>query len=276
MSSLEDNKILTCIDIETSEMNLINTVQSVSGTKTLVVEESPLAHWIRRILKPYVNKLIVAEPRQNTWISKAEDKNDPNDTIRLAKLLRGGFIKEVYHTDNDDQQDFKELIGHYHDTSKQITRFKNKIKARFRQKGIHAKGSTVYYPQNRLDWLKKLKRPTTVFILKNLYDTLDTLRNEQAQNLRELRKLAKKYPPIKKFQKLPGVGFIIAATFFAIIDTPDRFAHKRKPWCYCSLGKSEKESAGKILHKGASNNGNRLLKYMGMEAAKNATKKEYG
>lgn len=102
----ENDKVLACIDIETSEVSLITAVQNISGPKTLVVEESPLAYWIRRTLKPYVNKLIVSEPRENAWISKAEDKNDSNDTIRLAKLLKGGFIKEVYHTD-DLRQNFK-------------------------------------------------------------------------------------------------------------------------------------------------------------------------
>lgn len=269
----EKNKVLACIDFETSEQNLMTVVQGVSGPKVLVVEESPLAHWIRRSLKPYVNKLVVADPKENTWISKAEDKNDSNDAIRLARLLRGGFIKEVYHTDHDDRQDFKELILHYHDTTRQATRFKNKIKAKFRQHGIQCKGTTVYNPENRQGWLEKLESKQAGFILKNRYSTLDQLREAQAQILKRLRSLAKRYPQIKKFQKIPGVGFIIAATFFAIIDTPERFANKHKLWCYSNLGKSEKKSAGKTLHQGASKNGNRLLKYIAIQAAQDVLKK---
>jgi transposase len=270
----EDDKVLFCIDIETSEVSLISAIQNVSDPKILVVEESPLAHWIRRTLKPYLNEFIVSAPRENTWISRVEDKNDPNDTIRLARLLKGGFIKEVYHTDDDQRQDFKELILHYHDTTKQITRFKNKIKAKFRQHGIQPKKrTTVYNPKNRQCWLEKLESQKAVFILKNLYSALDSLRSIQVQNLKQLRKLAKRYHQIKKFQKLPGVGFIIEATFFAIVDTPDRFINKHKLWCYSSLAKTERISAGKILRKGASNNGNRLLKYIVIEAAKNAARK---
>lgn len=266
----EGDKVLQCIEIETSEVSLITTIQQVSGEKVLVVEESPLAHWIRRTLKPYVNKLVIAEPRQNHWISKSEDKNDTNDAIRLARLLRGGFIKEVYHTDDDARQDLKELVLHYHDTTRQITRFKNKIKAKFRQHGIYPQGASVYNVKKREEWLQEIENKQISFILRNQYALFDQARNAQSRILKQLRRSSKRYIEIKRFQKIPGVGFVVAITFFAIIDTAERFANKHKLWSYCSLGVLEKRSAGKTLRKGASNGGNRVLKYVALEAAQNA------
>ena len=48
--------------------------------------------------------------------------------------------------------------------------------------------------------------------------------------------LSKRYPIIRLWQKLPGVGIIRAVTIFAYIDTPWRFRKKNKLWKYCGIG----------------------------------------
>ena len=36
--------------------------------------------------------------------------------------------------------------------------------------------------------------------------------------------------------KIPGIGLIHAATISAIIETPHRFANKKKVWMYAGIG----------------------------------------
>ena len=47
---------------------------------------------------------------------------------------------------------------------------------------------------------------------------------------------ARKYPIIKSWCALPGVGLIRATTIFAYLDTPWRFKNRAKLHKYCGIG----------------------------------------
>jgi transposase len=47
---------------------------------------------------------------------------------------------------------------------------------------------------------------------------------------------ARKYPIIKSWSALPGIGIIRAATIFAYLDTPWRFKSRSKRYRYCGVG----------------------------------------
>ena len=81
---------------------------------------------------------------------------------------------------------------------------------------------------------------------------------------------AKCYPEIKHFEALPGIGFIHAATISAILESPYRFADKRKVWMYAGLGIMRKSSGGKVYSEKLSKDYNRLLKYTMKQAASTA------
>jgi transposase len=79
--------------------------------------------------------------------------------------------------------------------------------------------------------------------------------------------MAKQYPEIKRFEKVPGIGFISGATVSAILETPHRFADKHKVWMYAGLGLMKKSSGGKVYSEKLTADYNRLLKYILKEAA---------
>src|SRR4029077_19858206 len=115
---------------QTSGRNLIEILESVVGPKTLVVEESDLAQWVKRTLAPYVDKLIVCDPQRNAWIAKDEFNDDSSSAHKLAILHQGGFLKEIVHPGDEGAQ-LRALFLHYYDLNQQLTRFKNKLKGTF-------------------------------------------------------------------------------------------------------------------------------------------------
>ena len=78
---------------------------------------------------------------------------------------------------------------------------------------------------------------------------------------------ARRYPEIKLFENLFCIGFINAAPISAILETPHRFADKRKVWMYAGLGLMKRSSGGKIYSEKLSKDYNRLLKYTLKQAA---------
>jgi len=193
----------------------------------------------------------------------------------LAQLARGGYIKEIHHPLGERRR-FRELMEAYHDTVRSTTRIKNKIKAKFRQNGIPCTGNTVYSKIHRQEWKDKLpSNAALLLILDGLWRQLEQSEQTEKELLSAARAQAKQYPEIKYFEGIPGIGFIHAATISAILETPYRFANKRKVWMYSGLGLMTRSSAGKLSSEKLTTDYNRLLKYTIMQAAEAAIRTEY-
>jgi len=189
------------------------------------------------------------------------------DATKLAQLARGGYIKEIHHPIGKRRR-FRELIISYHDTVKSQTRIKNKLKAKFRQNGILCTGQTVYSVKYREGWRKKLPKDKIVYVIvEGLWRQVDDLEEVKQELLRSIAIQGRRYKEIKRFQKVPGIGPVHAATISAILETPHRFANKKKVWMYAGLALAERESGGKVYTKGLTRSYNRLLK----DAVKQAT-----
>lgn len=73
----------------------------ISGTKIMIIEECPMSGWLYRNLRLYVETFVVCDPRRNRAIYDDGDKTDAIDAADLAALYRGGYVREVYHTDDE-------------------------------------------------------------------------------------------------------------------------------------------------------------------------------
>jgi len=233
----------------TSEQNIAEALKAVNAKdKYLALEESNLAYWAAQVAKPYVTEVISSDPRENALIFRSPNKRDKVDTKKLCRLLRLGELKRVYHPENDDRAVFKAAVQHYIDFRNQQVVLKNKIKAMYRHWGvIDVAGEAVYGKKGRHDYLKKVKRLAVRSQLRRLYFLMDQAEAMQKQALKSMKQLGRRYPEIKEFKKIPGIGDVLAHIYDAFIQTPERFANKRKLWRYCRLGVTDRSSDGKQL-----------------------------
>jgi len=113
----------------TSEAELIPRVSSIeAGTKRLALEASTLARWAARTIDPYVEEVLVCDPRKNQALSRNPHKSDEADVYNLCRLLRLGNLQEVYHAEDDPRAVFKAAAQRYLSLRKQQVAFKQKIK----------------------------------------------------------------------------------------------------------------------------------------------------
>lgn len=257
----EAGRLVKAARVATGVKEFIEIVKSVPQPRTVYMEEGILAAWALETCVRFNEKLVITDPRKNHWISSAGEKGDKIDAEKLAQLARGGYIKEIRHPIGQRRR-FRELMMAYHDTVRSTTRIKNKIKARFRQNGIHCTGSTVYSQSAREEWKSKLPQDAGVLlILDSLWIQLDQSEQIEKKLLAAARAQAKHYPELKLFEGLPGIGFIHAATISAVLETPYRFANKRKVWMYAGLGLMKRSSGEKVYSEKLTRDYNRLLKY---------------
>ena len=149
-----------------------------------------------------------------------------------------------------------------------VTRAKNRIKAKFRQHGIAATGTAIYTLQGREEWLQNVKRPAVRLMLGMLYQSLDAAQELHRQSIGILLKKVQTTPVYKRLLTMPGFVPVVTPIFIAIVDDPNRFANKRKLWKYAGLSVRQRYSGDpKYTQIGGSRSGNRMLKYAAMLSA---------
>lgn len=234
---------------KTGERELISHVKEVdAGIKILAIEEGTLTYWIAQTIRSYVTDLFIADPKQNPSISKNAMKGDKVDVRQLCRLLRLGELHRVYHPVDDERAIFKATVQQYIDFRNQESNLKRKLKSKFRGWGVQdIDGTRIYNVKKRDSFLCQIKQDAVRNQIKRLFVMLDVALKMQKLTLKEALCLAKKYPEIQEFKKIPGVGDIGSLVFDAYIQTPARFTYKSPLFRYCQLAVTDRSSDNKPL-----------------------------
>ena len=264
-------KVVSRDRCETTIPALVAALENVRRPRTLTFEEGPLADWLARSLRPHVERVIVCDPRRNALIAKSGDKDDPIDAERLAQLLRGGYLKEVHQAQSLDRAVLKQHVSFYHDRVRERVRQGHQLVAQLRRYGVFASINQVLDAEERQQLWRKL--PPRKILRNNLELVLKVyeLLLEQEEELRgELVRLARREEPVRRFEALPGFGWIRSLTFYVYIDTPSRFGSKSALWRYCGIGLERRHSGSGPVKTRLTNSGNRRLKDILVGAARSA------
>jgi transposase len=227
-----EGKVLMEVTLRTEAAALVDFVRGLSGTLYLTFEEGTYSAWLYDLLSPYVEKLIVCNPRKN---SSRGNKSDRLDARKLAELLRGGQLSPVYHGPLA-RRTLKELAASYLTVVRDGTRVMNRLKALYRGRGIRCEGKQVYSARHRQRWLEQLKEAGARQRAALLYLELDALLKLRAPARRALLTEARKHPAYKILASIPGLGAVRVALLLALIQTPCRFRTRRQLWSYGGLG----------------------------------------
>lgn len=255
----------------TSVRALRSLVEEVPRPRRLVIEEGPLAGWLWRNLGPALDEMTVSEPRRNRLIAKEGDKDDDIDAEKLAQLLRGGFIKPVHQSASLAQALFKQQVSLYHYRVRQRVREAHRIGALFRQHGVMVRERDFVASEGRADLVKRL--PASAVLreaIELLWHSYDSVVCHEEEWRSRLVKLARGQEVVRRFEALPGFGWIRAATLYAYLDTPWRFRSKAALCKYLGIGLERRRSGNGPEHVGVPKLVHRLLKSTILGAAMSA------
>jgi len=229
-------RIVARYSVPTTIPAISTVLSSLEGRKIFAMEEGPMAGWLYRNLNQEVETFVVSEPRRNKLITSEGDKDDKIDADKLAALVRGNFLKAVHHTGDDHRAHMKHWINLYHDRIRDGVRDINKIRACCRMHGVRIPRKVVRNPVRRQAWLSGLDNPVLKAQLHMFWIGYDATKEQVEIAKKQFSSYARKYPIIKSWCKLPGVGLIRATTIFAYLDTPWRFKNRAKLHKYCGVG----------------------------------------
>lgn len=266
----ESGEVIVERKVATTPQALARAVEAVPGAKRVVFEQGPLARLIQDALEGRCEELICADPAHNALIARAEDASDERDARRLATLAQVKSVRGVY-VPGEPWRSLRALQLYAHQLERAMTAVKNRIKALYRSQGVGYRGQQPYGKRGRTALRRPLNSPAARWQLDSLYRRLDGLADERRRCGRELWKITRGLPIIRRLRQIPGVGPVSALVLVAWITDPHRFRSPSALSSYAGLGVGQGSTNWKPVGRArASRRGNRELKRVLMLAARAA------
>jgi transposase len=195
----------------------------------LTIEETTSSQWLYVELKEYVDEIIICDTYRNKLFSEGA-KNDKIDAVKLAMLLRGEFLKPVFHS-CDKIIELRKLVSTYDDLIQRGVRLKNQKSAILRSVG-------------------KLKTETIEigiekFLIEQIDRAICSYESDRKIYENEFTKQIKSFLQLRHLLGIPGIGIIGAVKIAAFVVDAKRFKHRNNFLSYCGLVKLQRESGGK-------------------------------
>ena len=220
---------IRCDVIETNGQALVAYLKQIPGRLHLCFEESEWAAWLWETLSPHVTELVVVQGRRQQG-----SKSDAIDARALAERLRTGQVGRRIFKAPQEYSKLRELACVYGLLTRDVTRAKNRLKSRFRRRGIECTGTQVYRPEGRSRRLQELPVPLRPAV-ELLGAELDSLEQLKAAAEEAMLEESHRHPISRRLETIPGLGPVRVAQIVPIVVTPQRFRTTRQFWAYCGF-----------------------------------------
>jgi transposase len=166
-------------------------------------------------------------------LSMRPTKSDRSDARGLADMLRIGWYREV-HTKSISSLEHRTMLGARH----QLVTMRSELDAQIR--GMLKTFGVVLGSGNKDTLIQRAEllaegRPVIRELVAKLAEVRRYVALQIAAIDRDLRRLIRAEPTLKRLMTVPGVGPITALAFLSAIDDPSRFKHAHDVGPYLGL-----------------------------------------
>lgn len=211
-------------------------------TDHVVLEATGNTAAIAETLKPFVDRVVVANPLQVRLIAEARIKTDKIDAAVLAQLYASGFLPEVWIADRRTQA-LRRQVARRSQIVRQRTRLKNEIHSVLASHLIPRCTATDLFGKKGRIWLSQQPLPLDerVGVEQRLHE-LDRLAEDLAVIDRALCTEVLHDTNLKRLLTITGVNATIAIGLVAAIGEIGRFASPQKLVSYFGLNPRVRQS----------------------------------
>ena len=230
------------------------------------LEAGPLSQWLFSALAEAGLPVICVETRHMRAVLKAQiNKTDRNDARGIAQMMRAGLYRPV-HVKTLRSQKLRALLTHRKLLQSKAIAIENDLRGTLRNFGLKVGivGKLKFEARIR-ELVKSL--PDLTVLIEPLLIVRRVLREQTAILHRRLLAIVKDDEVCRRLMTIPGVGPVVALTFRATVDVPERFRNSRAVGAVLGLTPAKYQS-GEINRSGAiSKCGDEMMRVMLYEAA---------
>jgi transposase len=264
---LENGKISSGGRIDLTRDAVIAFGRKLRCDDEVVIEATVNTAAIASLLRPFVERVVIANPLQVRAIAHAKIKTDKIDAAVLTKLHASGFLPEVWMPD-EATETLRRLVAQRTQIVQQMTRVKNRIHSVLHANLIAPFPGELFSVAGR-SWLEvqPLAQDEKLAIRRHLAD-LDHRASDLAALEQALAKRALQDDRVQRLMTISGVHIIVALGLLAAIGDISRFASPENLVSYLGLNPSVHQSGNGAAHHGRiTKQGRRHARAMLVEAA---------
>lgn len=197
-------------------------------------EAGPMSSWLHDGLAKLGLPVVCVEARHmQTALAAMRNKTDRNDARGIAQMMRTGWFRQV-HIKSTAGQELRLLLVARRALIDRRRDIENVIRGTLKVFGIRV-GQTT-----RLNFSRRVRelvedRGAIAEIIAPLLTVRDTLMEQMQVLHRKLMKQVRSDKVCRQLMTAPGVGVVVAASFKAGVDAPERFSRSRNVGAHFGL-----------------------------------------
>lgn len=224
--------------------------RSLEATDEVVIEATGNGMAVSRVLSPFVQRVVIANPLQVKAIAHAHVKTDKVDAGTLASLHAAGYLPEIWTPDAPTER-MRRLVARRYQLVRHRTRIKNSVHAILHAHLIPKCPHADLFNRRGRDWLARQPLPDDEhFAIGRHVRELDRLGDDLAVLDRQIAQDALDDPAIKRLMTITGVNLTVAAGLMAAIGDIGRFQSPQKLVSYFGLNPRVRQSGLGAAHHG--------------------------
>jgi transposase len=244
------------------------------GTR-VALESGAQSHWVASVLSAAGMVPVVVDAREvRAKARRLGQKSDRRDAWEICDGLRRDIYTAIVWVPPAPVQRLRDVLSRRRHFVRLKTAEVNAAKYLLRSRGL-AQGKRFALP-SPTSWARLMADPVVAPVHSHLemhartwllaYETVKALEEELAQALTPFRET------LELLMTAPGVGPITAATYIAVIGTPERFPSSDQVVSYIGLAPSTWDSGDRERHGRITKRGSADLRTALVEAAHQASK----
>jgi transposase len=231
-----------------------------SNTK-VVMESSGMWYNIYECLRKRRLDVRLSNPAKTRAIASAKIKTDKLDSVKLADLLRGGYIAECY-VPTKETMDLRELVRHRAALVRIRTKLKNKIHSIMLMNGTSVSYvGTHIFTKRYIEKLRELNN----YRINGYLHIIESLNDEINTVSKKILLLAQGNEMARLLMTVPGIGYYSALLIVSEVGDINRFPDSYHLCSYAGLIPSTHSSGGITYHGSITKTGSKYLRWIMLE-----------
>ena len=243
-----------------------------AGRVIVGLEASGYSPWFEQLVEELGHEVWLGDASEIRRRARWRQKNDRRDAQLILDLMVHDEFPRLYRPCPQSREVMR-MLRYRQKLIKIRTMGKNSLQALALQAGL-AKGSHLFTKTGRQELCTAAMSPAMQWQREQWFQLLEPLNERLLETMLWLKQQSQGDERISRLRTHPGIGLLTSLCVVHTLGPVSRFRNQRKVAAYGGFDPMERSSADKKRFLGISKAGSRVLRYLLVEAAHTASKKD--
>ena len=243
-----------------------------NGPVIVGLEASGYSPWFERLLEELGCEVWLGHATEIRRRARWRQKNDRRDAELILDLMLHNEFPRL-HRPAVQSREVLRMLRYRQKLIKLRTMSKNSLQAIALQAGL-AKGSRLFTKTGQQELGSAVMSPVMQWQREHWLQLLEPLNQQLLETMVWFKTQSKGDVAITRLRTHPGIGLLTSLCLLHTLQPISRFRNSRKVVAYAGFDPVERSSAERKCFLGISKAGSRLLRYLLVEAAQTAVRKD--